>query len=295
MIFTKAQWAINQRQSEEATLSSFEAIRNNFMRGTVGKAIRPWFVVDFTKILPTEATMFGFEIETGFGTVAAQQETMQWLWDNTDYVTADMEGCGERPTEITFPPLTLAELDEDNQLKQWLAYNAALPVSRQAKFNTVTTRTPRGGVVGTHVNISTAAYRQAIPVVRAEVANTLARFFGNLDADRRLHLYGRQPYTEGVAQRRGGNGDAADRIEFKMFHSTTHIEQFNNYCKVAKRLAEIIDSLVANPQQQLNVAATFDYLTIDLDGRSVIAADNSAQYPEAWRNGYQNMRTQVAA
>ncbi|QHJ81606.1 MAG: hypothetical protein [Bacteriophage sp.] len=294
MIFTKAQWALNQRNTEEATLASFEAIRNNFMRGSVGKSIRPWFVVDFTKILPTEATMFGFEIETGFSSQAAQQATMEWLWDNTDYVTADCEGCSDRPTEITFPPLTLAELDEDNQLKQWLAYNASLPDSRQARFNQVTTRAPRGGVVGTHVNISTAAYRQATADRRSEVANILSLFFANLDVDRRLHLYGRQPYTEGVAMRRGGNGDAADRIEFKMFHSTTHIEQFNNYCKVAKRLAEIIDRLVVTPQQ-LNVAATFDYLTQDLDGRSVIAADNSAQYPAAWRLGYQDARAQVAA
>lgn len=294
MIFTKAQWALNQRSTEEATVASFEAVKNNFMRGRVGKSIRPWFVVDFTKILPTEATMFGFEIETGFSSQVAQQATMEWLWDNTDYVTADCEGCSDLPTEITFPPLTLAELDEDNQLKQWLAYNAALPVSQQARFNAVTTRAPRGGVVGTHVNISTAAYRQANAARRSDVASWLSNFFANLDPDRRLHLYGRQPYTEGVAQRRGGNGDAADRIEFKMFHSTTHIEQFNNYCKVAKRLAEIIDRLVATPQQ-LNVADTFDYLTQDLDGRSVIAATNAAQYPAQWRRGYQDVRAQAAA
>lgn len=289
MIFTKAQWALSQRVTEEASLSSFEAVKNNFLRGQVGKSIRPWFVVDFTKILPTEATMFGFEIETGFSSRSAQQATMEWLWENTDYVTADCEGCNDIPTEITFPPLTLEELDSDNQLKQWLAYNASLEPSQQARTTNVTLRSPRGGLVGTHVNISTAAYRQANSAVRTAVAHSLANFFGRLDENRRLHLYGRQPYTEGVSQRRGGSGDAADRIEFKMFHTTTHLPQFENYCKVAKRLAEVIDRLVAN-NATLDVADTFDYLTQDLDGQSVIAADNGGQYPPVWRRGYQEPR-----
>lgn len=294
MIFTNAQWALFRRTSEEHSASEFETVKNNFMRGRVGKATRPWFVVDFTKILPTGATMFGFEIETGFGNETHQRNMMQWLWDNTDYVTADCEGCASVPTEITFPPLTLAELDGDNQLKHWLNYNNSIPSSQRAKTTVVSQSHPRGGVVGTHVNISTAAYRSADAGRRAEVAVEFSRFFRSLSPDQCLHLYGRQPYIEGVCQRRGGQGDAADRIEFKMFHTTTNIEQFDNYCKVAKRLAELMDSLVGNLHVLDNVQ-TFNYLTQDLDGQSVIVSSNGVQYPAEWRNGYQNQRDRQAA
>lgn len=301
MIFTLQQWQAFRSSTLQEAETSFAVVKDSFMRGQVGKSTRPWFVIDFPRLMPAETTMIGFEIETGFDNLEAKNRMMQWLWDNTDYTTVDYEGCSRYPVEITFPPIALQNLvSRDNQIEEFLAYVESLSVNDKAKTTRVNSSDPRGGCVGTHTNISTAAYRAANSTVRTQVSSRIGSLFMNLTSEQRYHLYGRQPYINDVARHRGGNGDAANRIEFKMFHTTMHRGQFANYCKVSERLAEVIDKLIAVQQGVVNDAPTtgdelFTYLTQDLDGRSVIHADNTGQYNQALRLGYGNSRAVATA
>lgn len=294
MIFTPAQWQAFRNTTYDSARAEFDNIKRNFMGGIVGKSTRPWFVVDFPSLLPEGSTMFGFEIETGFSSQGSKTNFMQWLWDNTDYTTVDHEGCSRYPVEITFPPIVQdALVSGDNQLHQFFAYVASLNSQHRPKTTNVTASNSTGGCVGTHTNISTAAYRAATNNRQNDIARILAGKFTGLTPDQRVHLYGRSPYISDVARRRGGNiggaNDAAARIEFKMFHTTMNVDQFNNYVKVSVRLAELIDRLVANSAEVANTwssTAFFEYLTQDLPRRSVIDPNNQ-QYTTRLREGYQ--------
>lgn len=287
MIFTLAQWQAFQNATLPNALASFAQVKSRFMEGNVGKGTRPWFVLDFPSLLPQGSTMFGFEIETGFTSDTAKNAMMNWLWDNTDYTTVDHEGCSRYPVEITFPPITQDSLlNEDNQLLSWFRHNASLAETRRARDTQVTGRSSDGGCVGTHTNISTAAYRAASPSQQNAVNRQLQTAFAGLSSTQRLHLYGRQPYINDVARGRGGahnGGDAAARIEFKMFHTTMNVEQFKNYCKVSIRLAEVIDSMLSNAWVGTTSTNFFNYLTQDLPRRTVIVS--RSQYSDSLRNG----------
>lgn len=284
-IFTQAQWRAFQNCSIDVASQQYEDIKRRFLAGSVGKSTRPWFVLDFSQLLPTDSTMVGWELEGGFDSETARTEFMNWLWDNTDYVTVDREGCREAPVEITFPPFTMEQmLDSSNPIRGMFAYNESLADNRRFGSRMVSRNFPQGGYVGSHVNISTAAYRTADNNVRVRAISSLQWFFGSLSRAQRYALQGRQPYSEHVASGRGGmNGSQTDgckRIEFKMFHTTTNQQQFNNYCLVAKRLAEVIDMLIAH---SFGNRSMFDYLTQDLPNRTVIVETND-QYERAIYN-----------
>ncbi|MEG0161801.1 MAG: hypothetical protein RR877_09580 [Aurantimicrobium sp.] len=278
MIFTAEQYAVFQNCSIPAAVRAMAALKTSFTAGHIGKQTRPWFVVDFPSLHPADATLVGFEIETGFQTVEAQSNFLNWMWDNTSYTTVDREGCSRCPTEITFPPMQLSLLTSDaSPIKAMLDYNETLPAAGRLQTTRITPSNDNGGCVGCHTNISTAAYRGlASNEQRVQVANHIALFFRNLNTAQRYAIQGRSPYTSEVACNRGGTGDGANRIEFKMFHTTTDQEQFSNYLKVSKRLAELIDAQCASPTRSIitDPLRTFAFLTQDLEDGSVIRRGN---------------------
>lgn len=285
MIFTAEQWAAANNRTLSLAVNQLAAIKQNFLAGHVGKATRPWFVVNFPALHPASETLIGFEIETGFTSVNAQTGFLSWLWDNTDYTTVDREGCSNYPTEITFPPMTMETLTGPaSPIHAMFAYNETLAANMRLATTKVTASQDNGGNVGSHTNISTAAYRALDNDQRSYVVQYLTSFFTNLNAAKRFALYGRRPYISDVARARGGTGDGALRIEFKMFHTTTNVDQFNNYLKVSQRLAELIDYLCAYYSQQHGAgrppsnSTVFNFLTQDLEGGSVIATSNAGQY-----------------
>lgn len=287
MIFTAAHLAAKSNLSLAQAIERMEGIKQSFIDGNVGKSTRPWLVVDFPSLFPDTATLVGFEIETGFSSGPGKTATMNWLWDNTDFVTADYEGCSNYPVEITFPPIDVEELVAGNtQIHELLAYSndPARPSGQRLRVTNVSGDYPNGGNIGCHTNISTAKWRAATSQRRRITCEKLTRFFCALSGGQRYALYGRQPYRTGVAFERGGEGDAAHRIEFKMFHTTTNVVQFNNYCKVSKRLAEMIDILLDSPHtsSSLDVNSAFMFLLQDVEGHSVIA-DGNPQYSASIR------------
>lgn len=278
MIFTAEQYAVFNNCSIPRAVIAMAQLKTSFTAGHIGKQTRPWFVVDFPSLYPADATLVGFEIETGFQSAAAQTSFLNWMWDNTVYTTVDREGCSRYPTEITFPPMQLSMLTSDaSPIKAMLDYNETLEAGSRLQYTRVTPSNDNGGCVGCHTNISTAAYR-ALPSneQRALVANHIARFFSQLTTFQRYAIQGRSPYTSDVARNRGGVNDGANRIEFKMFHTTTDPVQFNNYLKVSKRLAELIDQQCVSPARSIivNPLQTFAFLTQDLDDGSVIRRGN---------------------
>lgn len=278
MIFTAEQYAVFTNCSIPRAVQAMAGLKASFLAGHIGKQTRPWFVVDFPSLHPADATLVGFEIETGFQSAGAQSSFLNWMWDNTVYTTVDREGCSRYPTEITFPPMQLSMLTSDaSPIKAMLDYNETLEAGSRLQTTRVTPSNDNGGCVGCHTNISTAAYR-ALPSneQRTLVANHIARFFTSLTPGQRYAVQGRMPYTSDVARNRGGAQDGANRIEFKMFHTTTDPVQFDNYLKVSKRLAALIDQQCAYPARSIitNPLQTFAFLTQDLEDGSVIRRGN---------------------
>lgn len=294
MIFTAEQLAVHANLTLSNAIRHLEAVKGTFLRGHVGKQTRPWFVLDFPSMFPADETLIGFEIETGFLSDTARAEFMSWLWDNTDYTTVDREGCSDYPTEITFPPMPMSILtSDDSPITKMFEYNEGLATAHKLQATRVSSTYPNGHCVGTHTNISTARYRALSATHRSNVASFLASFFAGLTGGQHYALLGRRPYIDGVARNRGGTGDGANRIEFKMFHTTTNIEQFQNYLKVSQRLAELIDAQAATPTNSicLDRNRTFAFLTQDLLDGCVIAPGNP-QYQAAIRN--EAVRTSIA-
>lgn len=285
MIFTPFQFAAKNHVSLAEAIETVNAIKQNFLSGQVGKSTRPWFVLDFPSMFAEDATLVGFEIETGFSNRAGQLATMTWLWDNTDFVTSDYEGCSNHPTEITFPPIEIEELlAGTSQIHDLLAYSNAAdrPAAERLRVTNVNSDAPNGGSIGCHTNISTAKWRAAQRTHRTVVTERLQSFFNSLGSGARYALYGRQPYRSGVVGQRGGDSnDAAPRLEFKMFHTTTNVTQFNNYIKVSARLAQLIDHLLDNAGQLQQLGMdnnkVFKFLLQDCEFYTVIANGN-AQY-----------------
>ncbi len=278
MIFTAEQYAAFANVNIPRAVTQLQAFKTQFIAGHIGKQTRPWFVIDFPSLHPSDATLIGFEIETGFQLAEHRNSFMNWLWDNTDYTTVDREGCSSCPTEITFPPMTFELLtSDDSPIKAMFDYNSSI-TDESARMQTtrVTSSNDNGSCVGTHTNISTAAYRALTPNQRANVSSFIRNFFSRLNLAQRYAIQGRAPYTEGVCNARGGTGDGANRIEFKMFHTTTDQVQFNNYLKVSKRLAELIDAQCGSPNRSVlgDTTQVFAFLTQDLESGSVIAPTN---------------------
>lgn len=278
MIFTAEQYAAFSNCSIPRAVQVMAQLKQSFTAGHIGKQTRPWFVVDFPSLHPSDATLVGFEIETGFSTAEAQASFLNWMWDNTSYTTVDREGCSRYPTEITFPPMQLSLLTSDaSPIKAMLDYNESLSAAARLQTTRVTASQDNGGCIGCHTNISTAAYRN-LPTHddHNRIGMHIGSFFAALTQHQRYAIQGRGPYSRAVAQARGGTGDGANRIEFKMFHTTTDQVQFNNYLKVSKRLAELIDAQCVNPRVSVcsDVQRTFAFLTQDLEDGSVIRRGN---------------------
>lgn len=295
MIFSKEEFLAcpNQRMFYPfgpPTEAQYEQVKQLFMGGGVGKQIRPWLVVDLPSKQPADATLFGWEIETGYNSNAAFNAVMNYLWHNTDYTTVDCEGCGDRPVEISFPPIPMDDHQQIIDFFNW--QNTTAAVRNHVALNyPLYGINSRGGAIGTHVNISTPRMRanQAAELASntsdlrmgiTQVSNVIRAQFRQLSEVERFALYGRQPYSsDALPYARGYDTPATARYEFKMFHSTAHVGQFTNYMKVAVRLAELVDLDGVVP----NGLTLFDFLTQDLPDRTVIHPENTAQYSQTLR------------
>lgn len=225
---------------------AYDKYRQQIIDGYHGKPARPWEIIDITRGLDKDAVWVGIEIEMGFKDTYTMKRTREYILDNFDYVTCDIEG-GEFPVEATFPPVEVGKLfTSDSYLTQY--YNDVL-----SKRGAATKHSPQDWV-GTHVNISTPKYRnnpdsawsnamscvdEALEHIGVGENAYNFRSVSTYSGDAKVcqQLFGRVPYS-GINPNSGRSGKW---IELKLFNSTTDFEVLQWYVKVSELIAKLID------------------------------------------------------
>lgn len=254
----------------------YEAYKRSYLRGSLGKDNRPWFLRDMTKRYPQGKSLVGLEIETGWPSTRTLTSAMEWLWMNTMYTTVDREGCGAHPCEVTFPPFPLGEDTTDEaQLMSFIEQAA----DNLACVTMVTNSDMSGQNVGTHINVSTPYLRSSTDAATRRMMWMNMMFSRMRDDGLFFFVAGRTGYGSTPAYCPDSNSEATRRIEFKLFHTTFHPGQFANYLKITRRLVELceIEDVAALPADHWEA---FEYIMQDIPERTVIAAGNTQYSPE---------------
>lgn len=201
---------------------------------TIFKGVRPWEIVDMAAALPKDKAWIGIEYETGFSTKRAYNKVVNYIWNEYNNTALDMEGCGQHPLEITFPPVSIDDFAADthfiNKTVEFFNTTAGLKQDRPDDYQEV----------GIHCNISTPSYRSASWSKREDVKDVLNTSLGTL-SDTQLDLvFNRTPYA-GFFNREDHNANTW--IEGKLFNSTDDLDEVKKYKLVIARLANLIEVL----------------------------------------------------
>lgn len=200
------------------------------------KINRPYELVNVTEELDQNQAWIGWEIECGWASKEDYEKVVNYIWRYQNHVTIDQEGAGPYPTEITFCPANASDMEEGTaQVHRFLNYinRKNIGKARWLSYNSV----------GTHMNISTPAFRRAHDDTASKIRSILSQAMARMSQDQKEALFGRpEPY--GYAHL--NNSQNSGRwLEFKTFNSTLDIEQFNKYVKVALRTAELMEHLAS--------------------------------------------------
>lgn len=197
------------------------------------KVNRPWELVDVTSGLDPQQAWVGIEFETGWGTQDAYHRACNYVFDNFNHTVIDLEGYGGYAAEITFAPENLSTFDEGtSKMQQFLSWlNTDGPATLQ---------NGPGYMIGTHANISTPAYRAMWDEEAGPLNRILRRSLFLMRAAQLVECFGRSPYG---ANNMMGSG-TSKWIEFKLFDSTSNVEQFNRYVRSIKGLTKVIDKMI---------------------------------------------------
>jgi hypothetical protein len=218
------------------------------------KANRPWFLVDVTKNLDPTQAWYGWEFEGGYATEEDYKRVIKYFWSRFPYSAIDIEGHGHYSAELTFSPCNEADLDDESF--------GLMKLTKFINRNKIgTTQWGIGSMVGTHVNISTPAYRALSQEQAYIVASRLGDMLNSgLTYDEKIEFFGRQPYGYAFPQR---TSDGKQWIEFKVFNSTTDLDELRKYARTAKRIAFIMDQLaqtsISDDAQEAGLAACRHY------------------------------------
>lgn len=239
--------------------TELRAMRDAVLAYGQRKSNRPWYIADISAQLDPEQTWIGVEFETGFNGISNYRRAMNYIWNHLRYVAIDREGCGEYATEITFPPQNLSKYEEGksniHKLYSWLGRQ-----ERNGGLADMTNQT----MVGTHINISTPAFRALAEntLTPSTICAIINRSLHSTTADERRQLFGRNPYGFGYLRSSG-----SDRwIEFKLFKSTASVAEFNGYIEVAKKIAEAMEWLARRGGNQGDGVFSNDVGRTDYDG-----------------------------
>lgn len=218
------------------------------------KINRPYELVDITRDLDPDQPWVAWEIECGWHDQPNYDKVIDYLWRYHNHVTVDIEGAG-LATEITFCPENADKMFSGKaQVHRFLNW-----VQRK---NIQSVRWNENSCVGTHLNISTPAFRALPQLRKGDVVNTINGLLHNLNQEACRELFGRgSPYGYGF---RNGFGERA-WIEFKLFNSTIDPRQFARYCNTAKNMVRLMDLVAADPT---------------LSGENVIRINESLETPQ---------------
>lgn len=199
-----------------------------------GKGIRPWYIVDICAGLPEDKPWIGWEIETGWRSEDDLRKATTYVRDNSMYVGYDPEG-GEWAAEFTFAPRA-EYMDSNHPLLMicHVAEEVARPEPHEAcEF------------VGTHINISTPAYRKANSYDRDRVVRALNKSLTYLEYDDKEDLFGRCELYGGFSTRSESScsGVTYRWIEGKLFNTTYDSNTARWYIEVGDNLTKLVEAL----------------------------------------------------
>jgi hypothetical protein len=220
---------------KDMTEAKADEILSSALRTTLAveqaKINRPWEIVDLTKQLDPKQPWLGFEFEMGFTLKADYDRLINHLWHNTNHVAIDREGYGNYCPEVTFSPENL-----DGYMHGTSTIHGVIKWMNEQK---VPLANFGQQYVGTHVNMSTPAYRKGSQAARARCSGLINQSILTMNQTEYNDLFGRKPYGLGTVQDGGW-------IEYKMFKSTDDLRAFNRYIEVSKNLAEVMEYLMVN-------------------------------------------------
>lgn len=216
------------------------------------KLNRPWDIVNLTSKLDPKQPWLGFEFEMGFDRKADYDKLIHYIWTDTTHVAVDREGYGAYCPEVTFSPENLAAYMDGSstiqRLIKWMNDNKTPLANFGEQY------------VGTHLNLSTPAYRKGTGAAQSRYAQLVNNSILTLTQAEHVELFGRKPFGLGTQQ--------ASWIEYKMFRSTDNLKAFNKYVEVSKNLAELMEYMMAHhkdmPSSEYKGSSRFIYNFADI-------------------------------
>lgn len=206
------------------------------------KSFRPWVVVDVTaKLDPTKAWI-GWEIETGWLSHDDRRNAITLMQERYEYSCTDQEGFGAYQVELTFSPRTPEAYEGRGTPAHPLLFVAGLDGEQQHEAY---------DQVGTHVNVSTPAFRVLDGAACERVASALNYGLKGMTGKDKEVLFGRenlyggffvQPY---VGYEEVIEAGTTRWLEGKLFNSTYDKEQAREYIKTGNRIAELVELVCA--------------------------------------------------
>jgi hypothetical protein len=216
---------------EKRVKDELKYMKEDHLDHNLGKGVRPWQLVNMTAKLDPNQPWFGIEYETGYASKKAYQKVINYLWKNHPLTAIDHEGCGNYPCEITFGPVNM---------ETFMANNYAMDrLINYANMNGAPKSGNNGNNVGTHINVSTPAYRTMKPDKQARVVQVLNSSVRMLKPAQLRELFGRVPY--GYFSQHNENGQSW--IEGKLFNSIGTVTEWRAYKPVMAHIAEVVEKL----------------------------------------------------
>lgn len=207
--------------------------KQDHLNHMLGKGVRPWEIVNVSAKLDPKQPWFGVEYETGYSSKAAYRKVINYIWREHPLTAIDHEGCGSFPCEITFAPVNMEYfMSRSYHMDRLLAY--------QKKASAPHAAHGAQAQIGTHVNVSTPAYRKLPTLKTHNVVHLLGRLNMNWTAKDYERVYGRRPYGgfNAMSDMRGNKW-----VEGKLFNSTGSTLVWAKYKRVMARIGELIEHL----------------------------------------------------
>lgn len=192
------------------------------------KTNRPYLLVNLYDGLDQAQNWYGWELEGGFQQRDNYKRVVDYVWSNINHVTIDREGAGYFPAEITFAPENESMFAEGKAaIQRTVNFINRNDLNDVGRFHRQ---------VGTHVNISTPAWRLLNYAQMGPAVDAVNRALRGLSQISRAEFFGRDPY--GWAYLRGDGATGRTRwIEFKLFQSSYNPAVVANHQRVAQRIA----------------------------------------------------------
>ena len=228
------------------------------------KALRPWVVADVTAGLPKDEPWIGWEIETGWNEHEDRYKVVSLFNERYMHSCTDDEGYGAYQVELTFSPQTPGfYAKRDNPLH---------PLLFVANHKERALIHRPGQQVGTHINFSTPAFREADGYTKQRVEGALNNSLASLSFKEKEELFGRGDLYAGCFLRGMQEEESTESggvwIEGKLFNSTYEWDVAKGYIEVANRLCSVMEQLAARGTTLGTVVVTnfYDVLSGKVSG-----------------------------